>query len=147
MTTLDYRAEVVDDLAQEIGQTCKDKGFREDWEMADQLEELAEEMWATEAISERTYEWLYKVANTLRNCVVATKLALVCSEIGEALETLRDHGVKGVMAGEGNFGEELADAKIRILEMGDMLTLPLGREVVDKMEKNSTRPHRHGRRF
>lgn len=137
---------VIDDLAGAIGRNCKDKGFREDWEMAAQLEAFAEEMFGFQEITSERRDWFYEVANTLRNCVIATKLALVCSEACEALETLRDTGAAQVRD-EGNFGEEVADAVIRLLELGDVLDLPIGEEVVAKMEKNSTRPHRHGRRF
>lgn len=146
LTETQVREAVIADLAEDIGQTCHDKGFREDWEMAGELEEFADEMYGFEEITSERRDWFYEVANTLRNCVIGTKLALVCSEAGEALETLRDTGAAQVRD-EGNFGEEVADAVIRLLELGDVLDLPIGEEIVAKMEKNSTRPHRHGRRF
>src|SRR5690349_10603204 len=98
---------VIDGLAERIGETCATKGFREDWEMADYLERLADQLERDGYDEDDEPTRLRTAANTLRNCVIATKLALVCSEIGEALETLRDHGVNGILAGEGNFGEEL----------------------------------------
>jgi hypothetical protein len=140
------RAIAVDSLAEEIGRTCQDKGFREEWDMAGDLEAFAEEMYGFDEITSERRDWFYEVANTLRNCVVAAKIALICSEACEALESLRTTGV-GRVREEGNFGEELADAQIRLLELGDLLGLSNGDEIVAKMEVNSGRPHRHGRRF
>ena len=47
----------------------------------------------------------------------------------------------------GGFGEELADAMIRIFDLSDMLRIPIGDEVIRKMLKNGLREHKHGRRF
>lgn len=79
---------------------------------------------------------------------VAAKLALVHSEISEALEALRDDprdlGIcvssKGKPEG---FVVELADAVIRILDLAEALGVDVELAMMDKHAFNQTRPHRH----
>lgn len=124
MTTIGESQEIItspdaatlNDLAETIGSINAEKGFRDGWKAA--------------------------VTEDDHMHVVATKLMLAVSELAEALEDMRDHGI-----GNGRFGEELADAVIRILDLADMLRIPIGDEVIRKMLKNAERPHKHGRRF
>jgi len=82
----------------------------------------------------------------------AIKIALIHSEISEALEALRDCDEKQPLGPYGdkidafNLEEELADAIIRIMDLGKILTLDIGRAIVLKMEYNRTRPRHHGRK-
>ncbi len=69
--------------------------------------------------------------------LVPTKLALIHSEISEALEAYRTNDRSG-------FDEELADAIIRILDVSHGLKTNLGEEVLVKMSKNRDRGYRHG---
>jgi NTP pyrophosphatase (non-canonical NTP hydrolase) len=117
-------AAVMNHIAEVIEAINVDKGFRGTWEDA-----------LNERSSDRQAE------------ILSTKLMLTVSELSEALETLRDHGAMGVMAGEGNFGEELADAVIRIFDLAQMVHVPIGDEVVRKLLKNMDRPSMHGRQF
>lgn len=68
---------------------------------------------------------------------VARKLALIHSEVSEALEALRHDDLA-------NFAEELADTVIRILHLAAGLDINLGRALLDKVEVNRTRTHKHG---
>lgn len=81
-----------------------------------------------------------------RNHYIASKLALVTSEISEALEALREGHVKHyVMSGKPEGLEiELADAIIRILDLANALGLDMGRAVAVKMNYNAHRSYRHG---
>jgi NTP pyrophosphatase (non-canonical NTP hydrolase) len=131
-------------LSKKIGQWAKAKGFRSDWLLADQLDiapgESKEAALRTES------------ADALRINIVGMKLMLIVTELGEALESLRDTGVQyqpmGIphLTGEGNFGEEIADAIIRLLDLSDMVGIDIGEEVVKKVAKNNDRPHKHGRK-
>lgn len=67
------------------------------------------------------------------------KLMLVCTEVAEAAEAVRD-------ADLGHLGEELADVVIRVMDLAAGLRIDLEWEVSNKIAANSLRPHMHGRR-
>lgn len=83
---------------------------------------------------------------------VPEKLALVHSEISEALEEYRNHrvGHLGDIRFEGDnlkpegFAVELADAVIRIGDLCGAMGIDLAEALEVKMRFNKTRPHRHG---
>lgn len=68
---------------------------------------------------------------------LGTVLALIHSEVSEALEAVR----KGDRE---NFAEELADVLIRVLDCAGGLGIDLDAEVRAKLEKNRLRGYRHG---
>ena len=69
-------------------------------------------------------------------------IALVHAELSEAVEAYR---VGNMASGvKGNFGEELADAVIRIGDMAEAMDIDLQAEVDAKMTYNWGRPYRHG---
>lgn len=69
-------------------------------------------------------------------------VALIHTELSEAVEAYRDGKME---PGErGWFGEELADAVLRILDLAAALGIDLEDEIVRKMAYNWTRPRRHG---
>lgn len=69
---------------------------------------------------------------------VLSKLALIHSEVSEALEAAR----KG---DDENFAEELADILIRIFDLAGATRVNLGFALIQKMNKNKTRPYKHGK--
>ena len=82
----------------------------------------------------------------------AIRLALIHSEVSEALAELRktgdewepsEHDLDGVNALE----EELADIIIRVADMAATLGLDLSNAIVEKMEYNRSRPYKHDKRF
>ncbi|MBE3093707.1 MAG: nucleotide pyrophosphohydrolase [Actinobacteria bacterium] len=70
---------------------------------------------------------------------VPSKLMLVVSELGEAMEDDR--------IGSSKIGEELGDAMIRIADLAEYLGIDLDKEIVRKMKINETRPRLHGKRY
>jgi NTP pyrophosphatase (non-canonical NTP hydrolase) len=64
-------------------------------------------------------------------------LMLVTTEVAEAAEAVR----KG---DKDNFSEELADICIRVFDCAEALGLNIEQEIVNKMERNEERPHKHG---
>lgn len=80
--------------------------------------------------------------------IIPEKLALIHSEISEALECYRDpsefdcyYSAEGKPEG---FGFELADAIIRIFDLAEWLELDMEELVRAKHEFNKSRPFRHG---
>lgn len=67
------------------------------------------------------------------------KLMLVTTEVAEMAEAVRDEDMT-------NFGEELADVIIRILDIGATTGLNIDALVAAKMVKNKTRPKLHNKK-
>lgn len=80
---------------------------------------------------------------------IPEKLALIHSEISEALEEYRDYEILSEIrhAADGKpegFGIELADAVIRTLDLAEYLGIDMMKAIEMKMAYNKTRPLRHG---
>lgn len=120
--------ETISTTAQTIFQANADKGF---WDVP----EWAKQTGGTAAAQE--YIDLMK----------SQKLALIHSELSEALEGLRKHAKSDKIPDFTAEEEELADALIRILDYAGGFGLQLGEAFAAKLEYNRTRPHKHGKRF
>jgi NTP pyrophosphatase (non-canonical NTP hydrolase) len=68
---------------------------------------------------------------------IPAKLALITSEVSEALEAYRQDDAA-------NFAEELADTLIRVLDLAIGLGIDLDSAVSAKLAKNKQRGYRHG---
>jgi len=68
-------------------------------------------------------------------------IALMHSELSEALEAMRNHGKKEELA------EELADCCIRIFDYCGAREIDLEKALLKKIEYNKGRPYRHGKKF
>lgn len=81
---------------------------------------------------------------------IGTSLALIHSEISEALEEKRQgnpdiwHADSGKPEG---FAIELADAMIRIADLCGFLKIDLESAIIEKMDYNENRPYKHGKQF
>ena len=67
--------------------------------------------------------------------IFAEKIALVHSELSEALEAYR----KGQMDGRHGVAEELADVLMRTLQLAGIYNIDLERELLNKIELNKLR--------
>ena len=82
----------------------------------------------------------YVTPNDNRNN--AEMIALMHSELSEALEELRKPNCKMKLV-----GEELADCVIRILDFCGGRNIDLQTAIEKKIKKNKKRRHKHGKKF
>lgn len=76
--------------------------------------------------------------------ITAQKLCLIHSEVSEAMEVVRQHHVKDVKV---EFGEELADIIIRVLDLAEYHKIDLLPIIIGKHSINKKREFRHNKRF
>lgn len=77
----------------------------------------------------------------------AQLLALIHSEISEALEADRKDLMDDKLTHRTGLEVELADATIRIFDMAGGLNLDLGGAILEKLEYNKSRPFKHGKNY
>jgi NTP pyrophosphatase (non-canonical NTP hydrolase) len=74
-------------------------------------------------------------------------IALMHSELSEALEEFRsgDRSSEKIVGTAAE--EELADVVIRIMDFADHNGLDVASAIIDKAEYNKSRPYKHGKKF
>ena len=108
-----------------------------------------------------------KIYDELMHSIISTRLMLIVSELGEALEALRNnnfskqHDIDVVISIKddeafkrmyddyikGTFEEEIADVPIRLADISKYLGIDLEKHIQAKMRYNSMRPKLHGKEF
>jgi NTP pyrophosphatase (non-canonical NTP hydrolase) len=129
-------AAVINHVVDVCGEMEQEKGFREDAENSAYLRNLSVRL--NLGLQERVK--LDTIADRIDVLNNVAKLMLMTSELAEAMTELRKNG------GE-HYGEELADAVIRVFANAHQNRIPLGDEIVKKVDKNREREHKHGRNF
>lgn len=72
-------------------------------------------------------------------------LGLMHTEISEAMQIIKRHGIKDLdRKKKGKLEEELADVVIRIMDFAELNALDVGLAIEDKASFNEHRPHRFG---
>lgn len=118
----------IKELCKEAHENARKHGFWEDWDSICWEDGLDRNEASTLDIQE------------LFNSAIAKRLMLIVSELGEALEALRNDDRE-------NFAEELADVAIRLADLCGGIGIDLESEIKQKMEKNRKRGYKHGKEF
>lgn len=121
-------------LAKEIFQMNVEKGFWEDYQQ----------------ILYNDPSWLNNtnpLYSAIKKAYIGQKLALVHSEISEALEADRKDLMDDKLPHRSGLEVELADGVIRILDLAGCLGLDLGGAIEEKLEYNKNRPYKHGKSY
>ncbi|EKO1912207.1 nucleotide pyrophosphohydrolase [Clostridium botulinum] len=120
----------IKELVQKAYENASRKGFWEDWERIEQLENMAIN------ISEDGEKQV-----KIDKCnAIGNRLMLITDEVSEAHEALRKRDYE-------NFKEELADIVIRVADLAGGLDIDLEKEIKNKMDKNKNRSYKHGKAF
>lgn len=81
-----------------------------------------------------------KLKSQLVDFMIIKRLALINTEVSEALEAIRKDDLN-------NFKEELADIVIRTFDLAEFTGTNLEDEIQRKMIKNKKRPYKHNKKF
>ena len=127
--------EFINNLASKIYKDNKDRGF---WEDRENISHMMREL--DGYFSENKVKAVEKA-------FVAQLLALIHSEISEALEADRKDLMDDKLPHRTGLEVELADALIRIFDMAGGLGMDLGGAVEEKLEYNRSRPYKHSKNY
>ena len=116
-----YEQEAIETLQEKIHQGNVDAGW---WTDLDTLQSLAEEC---------------RIRTRFGKALVAEKLALIHSEISEAMEASRKNLMDDKLTHRKGVEVELADAVIRILDLAGALELDLAGAIQEKLAYNAVR--------
>ncbi len=114
----------INEMCKRANENAVAKGFYEDIEILELL---------TEGVMDHEWDALYQTT-------IATRLMLIVSEAGEAVEAMR-------RSRYAEFHEELADIAIRLGDLCGWLKIDLEAEIEKKMTKNESREYKHGKQF
>ena len=121
-------------LAKDINKDVRKKGF---WEQMD---------FSIETTGDQVK--FIGLSKYVKDAFIAQKLALVHTEVSEAVEALRKDGYE--LNGYGlfekdSFADELADSIIRILDLCGELDIDIQKQIDWKLAKNKEREFMHGK--
>ncbi len=133
---------MLNELAKEINKGVRAKGF---WDSMDN---------AVSSLEDHALEYIGStecaIVKATKDAFIAQKIALIQSELGEALEAMRkgDYTADGYGVGKkDSFADELIDAAYRIFDLAGELGIDLDAQLAFKMAYNAQREIKHGKEF
>ena len=137
---------IINDLSKSIYEHNSRVGW---WDNLGLKRGLLDKILKNDSLSEDTKFGVLDSLNTDINLIITQKLALVHSEISEALEGLRKDLKDDHLPQYDMFEVELADAIFRILDLAGAFNIPIGNIMMEKWDYNTkrvdhTREHRSG---
>lgn len=137
---------MLNELAKQINKGVRKKGF---WDSMDSSLKGINSQFAycdTDDM-ENAINAQYKAT---KDAFIAQKIALIQSELSEALEAMRkgDYTENGYGVGKkDSFADELIDAVVRIFDLGGELGIDLDAQLAFKLAYNAQRESKHGKQF
>lgn len=136
--------ETINSKANEVFKNNQEKGF---WDSPEEAQVLKQVFKDTSNLKPEQTAALTAALEKLEHRPVSEILALVHSEISEALEADRKNLMDDKITHRSGIEVELADAMIRILDYAGANNLDLGGAIEEKLAYNKTRPHKHGKKY
>lgn len=125
---------MINELAKEINKTNKTKGF---WDNMNYSIDITKDQVRVIGLSKH-----------IKDAFIAQKLALVHTEVSEAVEATRLEGYEENGYGlytKDSFVDELADTIIRVLDICGQLDIDIEKQIEWKLNKNKSREFMHGK--
>ena len=126
----DFKVQGVNEMCKHIYEENKKKGFWDERESILKKENLSS-----------------SEVDFIGNAFIAQMIALVHSELSEALEASRKNLMDDKLPHRLGLEVELADAVIRIFDMCGGLGINLEDAIKEKLEFNRSRPYKHGKKY
>ena len=129
---------MLNELAIEINKLVRDKGFWQNMHDVNSFLELHER-----SLNKNTIK-------ATKDAFIAQKIALVGTELSEAVEAMRKQGYEDNGYGIGvkdSFADEIADTIIRLLDLCGELEIDIDTQIEWKMAHNRGRAEKHGKEF
>lgn len=121
-----------------VHENAQNKGFWEDYSL------LTDRIYYS---AERFTSENKKMLEFLEQSMIGQKLALIHSEVSEALEGVRHGNPPDDKVPNYNSAEaELADAMIRIMDLAEFMDWDVIGAMIEKSKFNTTRPYKHGKK-
>jgi len=133
---------MLNELAKQINESVRAKGF---WDSMDN---------AISGLEDHALEYIGStecaIVKATKDAFISQKIALIQSELSEALEAMRkgDYTENGYGIGKkDSFADELIDAVVRIFDLAGELDIDLDAQLAFKLAYNAQREAKHGKEF
>lgn len=135
-------SQVLNESSRNMYLSAREKGFYDDYfELRDYMISQIEAGRLEPRLAKRYMDILEKM-------FVSSKIALIHSELSEALEALRDNIENDDKIKEySGYEAEMADTLIRVLDLSGSSKLNIGGALQAKLDYNKTRGYKHGKSF